>query len=103
MVAATAKNCTVNATCTSSQTKYAGGLVGRLNGESWIDGCTFRGDVGSTKSGAALGILAGQGSAAGAQIKNCKYKATVAGAASTVLVGAKPENVTLTDNTELAE
>jgi hypothetical protein len=103
MVAATAKNCTVTANTTSSQTKYAGGLVGRLNGLSWIDGCTFRGDVASTKSGAVLGILAGQGSAAGAQIKNCKYKATVAGAASTVLVGANPENVTLTDNTELAE
>ena len=103
MVAATAKNCTVNASCTSSQTKYAGGLVGRINGASWIDGCTFRGDVGSTKSGAALGILAGQGSAAGAQIMNCKYKATVSGAASTVLVGANPDNVTLTNNTELSE
>ena len=103
MVAATAKNCTVNASCTSSQTKYAGGLVGRINGESWIDGCTFIGDVNSTNADAVLGILAGQGSAAGAQIKNCKYKATVKGAASTVIVGAKPENVTLTDNTELAE
>ena len=102
MVAATAKDCVVEASTYSSQTKYAGGLVGRINGESSIENCTFKGDVNTDKTG-PVGILAGQASSAGVQIKNCKYKGTLKGAASTVLVGANPENVTLTDNTELAE
>ena len=103
MVAATASDCVVEASTKSSQTKYAGGLVGRINGESSLTGCTFKGDVASTKTGDIMGLLAGNISAAGAQIKNCKYKGTINGAASTVLIGSKAEDAVTENNTELSE
>ena len=102
MVAATALNCVVEASTYSSQTKYAGGLVGRINGESSLDNCTFKGDVNTNKSG-PIGLLVGDVSSAGAQIKNCKYKGTLKGEASTLIIGSNADTAVTDNNTELTE
>lgn len=103
MVAATASNCVVEASTKSSQTKYAGGLVGRINGESSLDGCTFKGDISSGKTGDIMGLLAGNISSAGAQIKNCQYKGTINGAASTLIIATNADTAVLENNTEISE
>ena len=48
-------------------------------------------------------VLAGNISSAGAQIKNCQYKGTINGAASTLIIATNADTAVLENNTEISE
>ena len=112
---ASAENCTVNMKHKSVRNYSTGGLVAKLDGNSSLNKCSFKGSVQCTnaQTSAYYGLLVGDVTSSGATIKNCKYSGTVQGAAFAeltgdellaFLVGNNAANITtFTDNTPLAE
>jgi hypothetical protein len=106
MVASTASACEVVSNTSSSQTRYAGGFVAKMDATSSIDGCSVHGNI-TTKSSdvdPVFGCLAGL-APSGAVVSNCQYKVTLTytgtkNAVTGVVAEGEP---TLTNNTELAE
>ena len=105
MVASSAAGCTAKVEHSSSLNIAAGGLAGRLDGVSSLDKCIFRGALANTGGDAVFGLLAGNVTATGAQIKNCQYLGTINGEESNLLVGSCADGVTvdLSTNTPLSE
>lgn len=112
---ASAENCTVNMKHKSVRNYSTGGLVAKLDGNSSLDNCTFKGSVQCTnaQTSAYYGLLVGDVTSSGATVTNCKYSGTVQGAGfaeltgealNAFLVGNNIANITtFTGNTALSE
>ena len=105
MVASSAAGCTAKVEHSSSLNITAGGLAGRLDGASKLDQCIFRGALAKNGGNDVFGLLAGNVTATGAEIKNCQYLGTINGEESNLLVGSYAEGVTvdLSTNKPLSE
>ena len=106
MIASTAKKCTVDGDQSSSQTYYAGGLVGKMDGTSSLDNSSVRGTITSSSANArSLGSLVAEADS-GASVTNCKYKVTFTVSKATPTTGViavAAEGVIQSGNTELTE
>lgn len=106
MIASTVKQCTVEGNQTSSQTYYAGGLVGKMDGTSSLDNSSVRGTITSSSANArSLGSLVAEADS-GASVTNCKYKVTFTVSKATPTTGViavAAEGVIQSGNTELTE
>lgn len=106
MIASTVKQCTVEGNHTSSQTYYAGGLVGKMDGTSSLDNSSVRGTITSSSANArSLGSLVAEADS-GASVTNCKYKVTFTVSKATPTTGViavAAEGVIQSGNTELTE
>lgn len=106
MIASTVKQCTVDGDQTSSQTYYAGGLVGKMDGTSSLDNSSVRGTITSSSANArSLGSLVAEADS-GASVTNCKYKVTFTVSKATPTTGViavAAEGVIQSGNTELTE
>ena len=103
---ASAENCTVNMKHKSVRNYSTGGLVAKLDGNSTLNNCTFKGSIQCTnaQTAAYYGILVGDVTSSGATVTDCKYNGTLQGEASDVLVGNNSANITtFTGNAPLAE
>lgn len=106
MIASTVKQCTVEGNQTSTQTYYAGGLVGKMDGTSSLDNSSVRGTITSSSANArSLGSLVAEADS-GASVTNCKYKVTFTVSKATPTTGViavAAEGVIQSGNTELTE
>jgi hypothetical protein len=106
LIASTVKQCTVEGNQTSSQTYYAGGLVGKMDGTSSLDNSSVRGTITSSSANArSLGSLVAEADS-GASVTNCKYKVTFTVSKATPATGViavAAEGVIQSGNTELTE
>ena len=106
MIASTVKQCTVEGNHTSSQTYYAGGLVGKMDGTSSLDNSSVRSTITSSSANArSLGSLVAEADS-GASVTNCKYKVTFTVSKATPATGViavADEGVIQSGNTELTE
>lgn len=106
MIASTVKQCTVEGNHTSSQTYYAGGLVGKMDGTSSLDNSSVRSTITSSSANArSLGSLVAEADS-GASVTNCKYKVTFTVSKATPATGViavAAEGVIQSGNTELTE
>ena len=112
---ASAENCTVNMKHKSVRNYSTGGLVAKLDGNSSLNNCSFKGSVQCTnaQTSAYYGLLVGDVTSSGATVTNCKYSGTVQGAGfaeltgealNAFLVGNNIANITtFTGNTALSE
>ena len=105
MVASSATGCSAVVEHTSSLNIAAGGLAGRLDGASKLDQCIFRGALAKNGGNDVFGLLAGNVTATGAEIKNCQYLGTINGEESNILIGSCADGVTvdLSTNIPLSE
>ena len=109
MESASAQNCTVNMKHKSVRNFSTGGLVAKLDGNSSLNNCSFKGSIQCDNT--YYGLLVGDVTSSGAIVTNCKYSGTVQGAGfaedddlNAFLVGNNVANITtFTGNTPLAE
>lgn len=103
MVASTATGCTAECNQSSSQTYCSGGLAGIMDATSVLDNCTVKGEISTTSANeAVLGQLVAR-AAAGATVKDCKYKVTLTGAKVSGLIADGADGAVLSGNTEITE